>query len=51
MLISLDRPAREKHYSLLEPIVRYEENEVFWKRSQEPYWQHLILSIAYKLAK
>ncbi len=47
----LERVAKNKHSSLLEPFVSYEENEVLWIRAQGQYSQHFFFFVIYEWAQ
>jgi hypothetical protein len=49
--IRLERIRGDKHFSLLGPIMSYEENELLRIRDLESYSQHFIFFITYKWAK
>ncbi len=43
--------ARDKHSSLLGPLLSYEGNEVLWIRSQKLYWYCTLIHSFYEWAK
>jgi hypothetical protein len=47
----LDMLVRDKWSSLLGPFVSYKENEVLWIQHKQPYSQHFIFYVTYKLAQ
>ncbi len=40
----LESLTSEKHSNLLDQFLSYEENEIFWIHTLEPYSKHFILS-------
>jgi hypothetical protein len=47
----LERPAKNKHSSLLGPLVSYEGKKVLWVQSLELYSRHFIFFRTYKKAQ
>ncbi len=48
---SLEMRAMDKHYSLLDPFVSYENDDLLWIQPQRSYSQHLFFFITYEWAQ